>query len=636
LKSHSTRGSLHRNRNLKPSSIRNNLFSERPFHIVKAFIKSVLRQAAVQIFASLLVIVVFFIIMMGILGNLASSNMGPPVEAGSVLTINLANKITDAPPPMDPAERIMQSLFSEEGASIHLYKLLETIDKAERDPRIKGIYLHGNYLPYDNSTGYAGLREIRDALKKFQKAGKPVYASAFSPNLHTYYLISCADKLYLNPFSDIQLNGIGAEYTFYSTALEKLGVGIQPVRVGKYKAAIEPFTRENFSEEAKAQLQELLDDRWGTIFAEIAENRKIKPEDLQQILDKEFHFKAEEALEAGLVDALAKRSEIYKEIAENAKWDDEKFTFKQISLQEYAEPEEMPDLDDKKGDTIAVVYVEGAIVNGKSMQGYAGSETIHQQLTKLANRSEVKGIVLRVNSPGGSASASEIIQQALLDCKAKGKSIVASMGATAASGGYWVSASADRILAQPETVTGSIGVFGMLFDIEKMGEKLGLAWDTVSSAQHLNPYAISRPKTPEELQEVQEYVDNIYDIFINNVAEYRKLDVEKVNEVAQGRVWTGPKALDHKLVDEIGGLMASIQAAADLQNLSSYEVEHFPEDLTGMELLDKLLEENFSSVRHQTQNPVHQQIQKLVKDYQSLQHWNDPRNAYVRLPFELN
>ncbi len=603
---------------------------------MKAFIKSVLRQAAVQILASILIVVFFFFVMMGILSNLATSNLGPTVETGSVLTINLGTKITDAPPPLDPAEMIMQSLLSDEGASIHLYKVLETIDKAERDPRIKGIYLHGNYLPYDNSTGYAGLREIRDALKKFQKSGKPVYASAFSPNLHTYYLISCADKLFLNPFSEIQINGIGSEYTFFGSALEKLGVGIQPVRVGKYKAAIEPFTRTNFSEEAKAQMQELLDDRWSTIFAEIAENRDIKPEDLEEILHEKFYFDAEEALEAGLVDALAKRSEIYKEIAENSKWDEEEFTFEQISLQEYSEPEEMPDLDEEKGDTIAVVYVEGAIVNGKSVQGYAGSESIHRQLTKLANRKEVKGIVLRVNSPGGSASASEIIQQALLDCKAKGKSIVASMGATAASGGYWVSASADRILAQPETVTGSIGVFGMLFDIEKLGEKMGLTWDTVSSAQNLNPYAISRPKTPEELAEVQKYVDNIYDVFIANVAKHRDLDIEDVNDVAQGRVWTGPRALEHDLVDEIGGLHDAIQAAADLQNLANYEVEHFPEDLSEMELLNKILNENFSSISTHAQNPVHQQVQKVLKEFQSLNQWNDPRSVYARLPFRFN
>ena len=605
---------------------------------MKEFFKTVFKQAAAQMLASLMILFIFFIIMMGIIGGIADSGLSKDVETGSILTIDLGTPITDAPPALDPADMILQSVLSDGGKSVHLYKLLETLESAANDPRIKGIYLHGNYTPHENSTGYAGLREVRDKLLEFRKAGKPVFASAFHPNLHTYYVISCADTIYLNPFSDVVINGLGSEFTFFAPALEKLGVGIQPVRVGKYKAAIEPFTRDSFSEEAHEQLQTLLDDRWEILLNEIAANRDIPVETLAGILGEEFHFDAEAALDAGLVDALATRSEIYKAISEKGEWDEENFTFKQIPLDEYAlslDPVIEP-TDDPAPATIAVVYLEGTIINGESIPGYAGSETLHRQLTKLRNRDEVKAIVLRVNSPGGSASASEIIQQALLDCKAAGKTLVVSMGAMAASGGYWVSAPAEVILAQPETITGSIGVYGLLPNIQGLGEKLGLSWDSISTAREHDPYALSRPKTDEELQKVQEFVDRIYDTFIGNVAKHRGLDVEDVDNIAQGRVWTAPRALHHGLVDEIGGIHDAITAAGDKAGIETYKVEQFPEDLNDMELLEKFLEDNFASAKASAPSPTQLQALEIQRQIQSLQHWNDPRHVYVRFPFYIH
>ena len=605
---------------------------------MKEFFKTVFKQAAAQMLASLMILFIFFIIMMGIIGSITDSSISKSVETGSILTIDLGIPITDAPPALDPADLILQSLLNDGAKTTHLYKLLETLESATNDPRIKGIYLHGNYTPHENSTGYAGLREVRDKLLEFRKSGKPVFGSAFHPNLQTYYLISCADTLYINPFSEILINGLGSEFTFFAPALEKLGVGIQPVRVGKYKAAIEPFTRDSFSEEAHEQLQTLLDDRWEILLNEIAANREIPPETLSGILANEFRFDAEAALEAGLVDALGTRSEIYKAISEKGEWDEENHTFKQIPLDEYAqslEPRGDPD-DDSGRDTIAVVYVEGTIINGESLPGYAGAETLHRQLTKLRHRDEVKAIVLRVNSPGGSATASEIMQQALLDCKADGKTLVVSMGAMAASGGYWVSAPADVILAQPETITGSIGVYGLLPNIEGLGEKLGLAWESISTARSLDPYALSRPKTEEELQKVQEYVDRIYDTFITNVSKHRGIDIEEVDNVAQGRVWTAPRALHHGLIDEIGGIHDAITAAADKVGIQSYQLEHFPEDLDDMELLERFLEENMASTKVSAPSPVHLQALEIQRQIQSLQHWNDPQHVYVRFPFHIH
>lgn len=605
---------------------------------MKAFLKTVFRQAAAQLLASLMILFLFFVVMMGILGGLAESGHSKGPGPSTILAIDLGMQVTDSPPSLEPADLVMQSLFSEGGKTIHLYKLLETLEAAAEDPDIKGIYLHGNYQPHENSSGFAGLREVRDKLMEFRKKGKPVYASAFHPSLHTYYLMSCASTLYMNPFSDIEINGFGSEFTFFAPALEKLGVGLQPVRVGKYKAAIEPFTRDSFSEEAHEQLQAMLDDRWDIYFNQIAENRGIKGETLAGILKEEYRFEAKAALDAGLVDALATRAEIYKEIAKVGKWDEENATFKQIPLHEYAsslEPVAPPAKKKHKADTIAVVYLEGTIVNGQSLPGYAGAETLHGQLSKLAHQDEVKAIVLRVNSPGGSANAAEIIQQALLDCKDKGKVLVASMGAMAASGGYWVSAPADRILAQPETITGSIGVFGLLPNIQGLGEKLGLSWESISSAQHQDPYAISRPKTEEEIEKVQQYVDRIYDTFIQNVAKHRGIAPDQVDAAAQGRVWTAPRALENRLVDEIGGLQAAITAASDLAGIHTYEIRQFPEDLNDMELLEKFLEENFASARAAAPSPLQLQALEIQRQIQSLQHWNDPRNVYARFPFDI-
>jgi protease-4 len=282
---------------------------------------------------------------------------------------------------------------------------------------------------------------------------------------------------------------------------------------------------------------------------------------------------------------------------------------------------------------VAVLYLEGVIVEGDSMKGYAGSSTIQRQLSELRNRSEVKSIVLRVNSPGGSATASEIIRQSILDFQATDRPVVVSMGGMAASGGYWVSAPAQRIIAQPDTVTGSIGVFGMLLDLEGLSGKIGLTFDTVSTGEHINPYALSRPKTEEELAFVQQMVDNIYEDFLNNVARHRDMEHDAVHAIAQGRVWTGAQARANGLVDELGGLGLAIQTAADLAGLAEFDLEHHPEEKTSLEVLAELLGEDLAKLR--VPSKIEAQLHALQREIKGLRAWNDPRNIYARLPFPL-
>ena len=555
------------------------------------------------------------------------------IQKKSVLVLNLNANITDTPAQYGPQDLMLEAMQGGGNQSLHLYKILENINAAAEDSKIRSLFLHGNLIAIEGGSGYAALREIRDAIKKFKNTGKPVYAYTLTPNLRTYYLVSCADHLMMNPFGDITLNGLSSEVTFYHGAMEKFGIGVQPIRVGKYKSAIEPFTRKKFSEEGREQIQELLDDRWTSIINEISENRMFEPHVLNKILENSFHFKPAQALKAGLIDKISTRQQLVEQLVKIGVEDKESGSFRQIGLVEYGESQSIDKQMRSKKDKIAVVYVEGTIVEGESFPGYTGSSTIQRVLSKLKKREDVKAVILRVNSPGGSATASEIMQQAIRAFQESGRPLVVSMGALAASGGYWISAPAQQIFAQPETITGSIGVFGLLLNMEGLGEKVGLTWDRVSSGQQINPFTISRPKSDEELEFVQKMVDDIYDTFISNVANHRNLEKQEVHEIAQGRVWSGSKALDIGLVDSLGGLGQAIETAGDLAGLDIYEIEHHPKEMTGIELLTEVLGKDL--VKARTRSLAETQLSQIQHQIINLRAWNDPRNAYVRLPFRL-
>ncbi|MBT5689755.1 MAG: signal peptide peptidase SppA [Opitutae bacterium] len=598
---------------------------------MKLFFKSVLQQAAAQILAGVLLMGFVFLGFAIIIGKFAVTEID--IQKKSVLVLNLNANITDTPAQYGPQDLMLEAMQGGGNQSLHLYKILENINAAAEDSKIRSLFLHGNLIAIEGGSGYAALREIRDAIKKFKNTGKPVYAYTLTPNLRTYYLVSCADHLMMNPFGDITLNGLSSEVTFYHGAMEKFGIGVQPIRVGKYKSAIEPFTRKKFSEEGREQIQELLDDRWTSIINEISENRMLEPHVLNKILENSFHFKPAQALKAGLIDKISTRQQLVEQLVKIGVEDKESGSFRQIGLVEYGESQSIDKQMRSKKDKIAVVYVEGTIVEGESFPGYTGSSTIQRVLSKLKKREDVKAVILRVNSPGGSATASEIMQQAIRAFQESGRPLVVSMGALAASGGYWISAPAQQIFAQPETITGSIGVFGLLLNMEGLGEKVGLTWDRVSSGQQINPFTISRPKSDEELEFVQKMVDDIYDTFISNVANHRNLEKQEVHEIAQGRVWSGSKALDIGLVDSLGGLGQAIETAGDLAGLDIYEIEHHPKEMTGIELLAEVLGKDLVKVR--TRSLAETQLSQIQHQIINLRAWNDPRNAYVRLPFRL-
>ena len=459
---------------------------------MKSFFKNVLQHVVAQVIVGILLMGFAFVMMASIIATIGMPETTVPKSA--VLVFNLNTSITDSPSQSDAQDLIADALSDGNSSKLYLHKVVSTLRTAAKDKRIKGLLLQGNLRTVDGSSSYAAIREILTAVEEFKKTGKPVYAQVMSPDLRTYCLLSSANRLAMNPFGDLTLNGLSAEIPFYGTALKKLGVGIQPVRTGKYKSAIEPYTSESFSEEARTQMQDLFDHRWKSILGQISNAREIEESQLFGLLEEKFHFSPEEALNAGLIDDVATTQEVVKKLIKVSSKDSDTGSFTQINLSEYAESHEVKESANSSADVVAVLYVEGVIVDGESMQGYSGSSTFRRQIAKLRERDDVKAVVLRVNSPGGSASASEVIRQSILDYQSTNRPLVVSMGGMAASGGYWVSAPAQRIIAQPDTVTGSIGVYGMLIDLASLSGKLGLTFDTISSGEHINPYAVSRPK----------------------------------------------------------------------------------------------------------------------------------------------
>jgi protease-4 len=521
--------------------------------------------------------IALLLIGIGILAALGNKKPAT-VESGSYLVFNLAAVITDAPPKSSPAE-FLAALNGEDDSPKNLQLRLVThaLHEAAKDARISGVFLHGS-LPAGGSTyanGFAALKEVREALLEVKAAGKPVVAYLDFAGTRDMFVASVADELVLDPYGAIFMPGMAAEPLFYAGAFEKFGIGVQVTRVGKFKSAVEPFTRKDMSPENREQLQKLLDDIWGDLLADTAVARGVTQKDFQALVDQEGALRADAALKAHLVTRIGYRDEVLEELKAKTGRKGSSKTFKQVSLADYIGSVGDGRAHGKKTDNtvaapgrIAVVYAEGAIVDGNGQPDEVGGVKFARELRRLRQDDDVKAIVLRVNSPGGSASASEHIQREIRLAK-KVKPVIVSMGAYAASGGYWISTYSDRIFAEPTTITGSIGVFGLIMNVQKLANDLGLTFDRVKTGKFADAMTIARPKTDEEIALIQRSVDWIYGEFTAKVAESRGLDLARVQEIAQGRVWSGVEAKKLGLVDEIGGLDAAIHFAAREQGWGS-------------------------------------------------------------------
>ena len=587
-------------------------------------------------FATLLGICIFLGLSVGGLLFLviatASRDTGPRVKDKSVLVFDLSQNITDSRPSSSARELVSGALAGDEPDAITLRTVLDTIDHATQDPKIIALYLHGSSS--NSASGFATLKEVRKALARFKATGKKIYAYDVDWREREYYLASVANTIAINPIGQLEINGLSSESMFYAGALQKFGVGVQVTRVGKYKSAVEPYLLTKRSPANREQTEKLLGDLWGEFLAATSKDRKMTVQQFQAIADSQGILNPEEAQKRGLADRVAYSDEISAELKTLTGEDEENKSFRQVSLKTYAKIADDRPKKRNANHQVAVIYADGEIVNGQGTAGQVGGDRLARQLRDLRLNDDVKAVVLRVNSPGGSATASEIIQRELVLTR-KVKPVVVSMGDVAASGGYWISTYADRIFAEPNTITGSIGVFGLQPNIQKIANQNGLTWDVVKTGRFADSQTISRPKTPEELELVQRSVNKIYDQFLTKVSDSRKLQKSKVAEIAQGRVWSGSEAKSLGLVDELGGLEDAIKEAANRAKLGDdWQLEEYPKTSTLEEkLLGRFL--GGDETKATPSDPLTSELKKIQADLASLRAMNDPKGVYVRLPFNL-
>ncbi len=567
-----------------------------------------------------------------------SEKAGPSLERGSYLVFDLSANISDAPPPLD------LSAFGGRQNSVQLRSITHAIRAAAQDERVAGIYITGDLTPAAFGSGYAALKEVRSALLDFKAAGKPITAYLTYATTKSYYLASAASDLALDPYGVILMPGLASEPVFLAGTFEKYGVNVQVTRVGKYKSAVEPFTRREMSPENREEIQKLLNDLWAEILGDIAPSRGLTTEKIQTLVDTEGMIRPEAALAGQLVDRVSYRDEVYESLKAKTGRAGSKEPFKQVALADYAKlARDLPDAPKKKADEaatsgargrIALVYAEGEIVDGEGDFGEVGGTNFSRELRKLRQDENIKAVVLRVNSPGGSASASEVIQREVRLLK-KAKPVIISMGTYAASGGYWISTYGDRIFAEPATITGSIGVFGVQFDVQKLANNFGVTFDSVKTGKFADAVTISRPKTPEELAVFQRMVDWIYGEFVGKVSESRKLTREAVEAIAQGRVWSGVEAQKLGLVDELGGLDAAIAFAAKQAGLGrNYRLVEFPRERELLEVIQDFIGRNAG---HDARSSVlgNEITARLDNELRLLRSFKDPIGIYARLPMNL-
>lgn len=571
----------------------------------------------------LIVMAVLFFLFVGIVASLVSfaDKKAVDIEPNTVLQLKLDYEILDRAP-KDP-----MSLFSSDGFSMNenpgLDQILKNIEKAKNDPDIKGIFLDMGFIP----AGLSTLREIRNSLVDFRTSGKFIIAYGELYSQKAYYLSSVADKIYLHPSGAVEFRGFAAESFFLKGTLEKLDIDMQVIRHGKYKSAVEIFTQDKMSAESKEQMSAMVTDFWSTLIDEVSSSRNIGKEKLNLIADNLDAYEADKALATGLVDGLYYKDQVDGEIKATIGLSD-KDKIKTVSLAKYTM---VPPAATEKvsSNKIAVVYALGNIIDGKGDDRTVGSENISKAIRQARENDKVKAIVLRVNSPGGSATASEVIRREVVLAMEQ-KPVIVSMGDVAASGGYWISASASKILADPTTLTGSIGVFGMVPNMKDFfGNKLGITFDQTMTNKYSDFPNVSRPLTEYEQLLFERQIENIYGDFLKLVSEGRKMETAKVDEIGQGRVWSGIDAKSIGLIDDFGGLNDAIAQAAEMAGITEYNLISLPAQKETFEQIIDELTGNVSASR------MEKELGDFYPYYEYLKQIRDVRGVQARLPFEI-
>lgn len=571
-------------------------------------------------------IVLFFIGMMILAGIVSASDTETVVKKNSVMLLDLNGVLVERTQE-NPME-ILSKLAGDNTNTYGLDDILSSIKKAKENENIRGIYVQASSL----GTSYASLQAIRTALADFKESGKFIVAYGDSYTQGLYYLSSVADKVLLNPQGMIEWRGIAATPIFYKDLLQKLGIEMQVFKVGTYKSAVEPFIATEMSEANRRQVEEYIHSIWGQVVEGVAASRKLTADSLNVYADRMLMFyPAEMSVKCGLADTLLYKNDVKDYLKQMAKVDKDN-PLPVLGLNDMINVKKnVP--KDKSGHIVAIYYASGEIVDqGNSMSDenlIVGSKMI-RDLRKLKEDEDVKAVVLRVNSPGGSAFASEQIWHAVKELKAK-KPVIVSMGGYAASGGYYISCIADTIVAEPTTLTGSIGIFGMVPDVKGLTEKIGITYDVVKTNKFSDFGNILRPFNPDEKALLQMTVAQGYDTFVSRCAEGRHMTKEAIEKIAEGRVWTGETAKKLGLVDELGGIDKALEIAVKKANVEGYTLVSYPAKES---FLDALL--NTQPTNYVESKLLKSKLGDYYKDFSLLKNLSERSMIQARVPFELN
>ncbi len=585
---------------------------------MKQFLKFTLATIVGVFIASLLGLLISF----GIIGAIAgSADKATALKPNSIYQIDLEGNLVDRSQEDPLSGAFAHALGKPSENTIGLDDVLANIEKAKKDDNIVGIYLKGGSL----SGGVASIKEIRNALIDFKKSGKFIVSYADNYSQRMYYLVSVADKILINPQGMLELKGLSAQTMFFKNTLDKLGIEMQVVKVGTFKSAVEPYVNTKMSDANRLQVTVFMGSIWNNILKEISASRKIPVAKLNSYADEMMMFQpTEKSKQYGLVDGLVyidQVDSVLKKYVKSLKKGDDLTFVKQEAMTK------VPDTAKYDKNKVALIYAVGEITD------IEGDGIVSRDLVKTINDVEkdsaVKAVVFRISSPGGSAYGSEQIWHALNKLKAK-KPLIVSMGDYAASGGYYIACMGDKIFAQPTTITGSIGIFGVIPNIKGLDDKIGITYDGVKTNKMSDAISINRPFTPEERDLMQSYVNRGYELFVKRCADGRKMKTEQIKAIAEGRVWTGEDALKIGLVDKIGGLNDAIKLAVEKAKLKSYNIKEYPEKedfmTKFMKNFGKDVETRIAKIQLGEQYNLFKQVKNLDK----------VNGIQARLPYDLN
>lgn len=585
-----------------------------------------------------LVNLVFVLILVAVIMSFVQKDVQPLPEQAA-LKIAPGGFLVEQKTYVDPLTQLLEQSRPADAETL-THDLIEAIDRAADDERITSLVMELGFLI---GGGISKLEDIGDALARFKTSGKTIVAVGDNYTQEQYYLASYADEIHLNPMGTVLLTGYGSYPSYLKEMLDKLRIHLNVFRVGTYKDAIEPFTRSNMSEASREHTTEWLNALWSVYTSRVEALRDLPADaindyanNLGSKLAAHNGDTAALALSAGLVDKLSTRPQMMARLQQLAGIGEED-DYNAIDMGRYLNHERRLESlqTEPMGNKIGLIVAKGAIFDGEQPAGTVGSDTLSELFIQAREDDQVKAVVLRVDSPGGSAFASEVIRQEILLTKQQGKPVVVSMGSVAASGGYWIAMGADEVLASPTTITGSIGVFGIIPTFEDSLDALGIQNDGVGTTALSDFYQLNRPMSPQAKQVVQAGVDHVYDRFLTIVAEARESTTDQVHQVAQGRVWTGAKALELGLVDELGGLKQAVESAAELAELDVYDVE---EVRRPMDFREQLLQEIangqvgalVSAVpKNWLPSSLVSHFYGISKKIEVMAQFNDPRGMYL-------